>query len=104
MFSTLQSSLGLFSSVSRDRTLATKGDTPMQRNTKWIVTGAIVLAVLAVAVVGGARVAVGASNGDRDGPITGNALDKASAAALQSTGAGRVTGTEIGDEEGYYEV
>ena len=37
-------------------------------------------------------------------PITGEALGGASAAALAHTGGGRVTGTEVGDEEGYYEV
>ena len=36
--------------------------------------------------------------------ITGSALDKASAAALEHTGEGRVTETEVGDEESYYEV
>ena len=39
-----------------------------------------------------------------DEPITGEALDKASAAALAHVGEGRVTGTEVGDEEGYYEI
>jgi uncharacterized membrane protein YkoI len=39
-----------------------------------------------------------------DRPITGQALDKAKAAALEHTGGGRVTETEVGDEEGYYEV
>jgi uncharacterized membrane protein YkoI len=39
-----------------------------------------------------------------EAPITGEALEKASAAALASTGGGRVTGTEVGDEESYYEV
>lgn len=39
-----------------------------------------------------------------DVPITGTALDRASAAALDYIGEGRVTGTEVGDEEGYYEV
>ena len=34
----------------------------------------------------------------------GSALDKASAAALQHTGGGQVTDTEVGDEESYYEV
>ncbi len=33
-----------------------------------------------------------------------SALDKASAAALEETGGGRVTETEVGDEESYYEV
>ena len=37
-------------------------------------------------------------------PITGSALDKASRAALDHTGRGEVTETEVGDEEGYYEV
>ncbi len=39
-----------------------------------------------------------------DVPITGTALEKASAAALKYIGEGRVTDTEIGDEEGYYEI
>ena len=39
-----------------------------------------------------------------DIPITGSALDQASAAALDYLGEGRVTETEVGDEEGYYEV
>ena len=37
-------------------------------------------------------------------PITGAALERASAAALEHTGGGRVTETEAGDEEGAYEV
>jgi len=39
-----------------------------------------------------------------DVPITGAALEQASAAALDYLGEGRVTGTEVGDEESYYEV
>lgn len=39
-----------------------------------------------------------------DIPITGAALEQASAAALEYIGEGRVTETEVGDEEGYYEV
>ncbi len=55
------------------------------------------------AVIGtGIALATGADDGEP--PITGDALTQASAAALQSTGGGRVTETEIGDEEGYYEV
>jgi uncharacterized membrane protein YkoI len=42
---------------------------------------------------------------DGDGqPITGSELDKASAAALRETGGGRVTASELDDEEGYYEI
>jgi hypothetical protein len=39
-----------------------------------------------------------------DEPITGDALERASSAALEYIGEGRVTETEVGDEEGYYEV
>jgi uncharacterized membrane protein YkoI len=39
-----------------------------------------------------------------DVPISGNALDRASQAALDYIGQGRVTDSEIGDEEGYYEI
>jgi uncharacterized membrane protein YkoI len=54
----------------------------------------------------GAAAAIAAAGGgdDNEAPITGDALDKASTAALDQTGEGRVTETEVGDEEGYYEV
>lgn len=39
-----------------------------------------------------------------DIPITGSALEKASSVALKYIGEGKVTDTEIGDEEGYYEI
>jgi len=39
-----------------------------------------------------------------DVAITGDPLERASAAALAYLGEGRVTDTEIGDEEGYYEI
>lgn len=71
----------------------------MDRRTRWIAG-----AGLAVALVGGATGMAGASSGDCETPITGQALGKASAAALAHTGGGRVTGSEVGDEEGYYEV
>ncbi|MBA2446105.1 MAG: PepSY domain-containing protein [Nocardioidaceae bacterium] len=74
----------------------------MNRKTKGIVLG-----VATVAAIGaGAGVAVGAG-GDDDGaeaPITGESLEKATAAALDFTGEGEVTETEVGDEESYYEV
>ena len=41
---------------------------------------------------------------DNEPPITGDALEQASAAALEHTGGGEVTETEVGDEESYYEV
>ena len=66
----------------------------------------------AALVAGAAVVATGASVGiasavggdDSEAPITGQALDRAQAAALEHTGEGRVTETEVGDEESYYEV
>ena len=65
--------------------------------------------VLAAAAGGGAAIAGATGEGDREdrGPdraITGSALDRASQAALKATGGGRVTETEAGDEESYYEV
>jgi hypothetical protein len=41
---------------------------------------------------------------DSEQPITGDALTRASEAALAYTGEGRVTETEVGDEDSYYEV
>jgi hypothetical protein len=65
-----------------------------------------VAAGIAVVVLGGAGAAVvAATTGDDNStPITGTELDRVSAAALAHTGQGRVTGTEVGDEESYYEV
>jgi uncharacterized membrane protein YkoI len=71
----------------------------MERRTKLLIAG-----VAAVALGGGTAVGVSATGGDNDVPITGDALEKASAAALEATGEGRVSDTETGDEEGYYEV
>ena len=70
--------------------------------------GLIAAGVVAVLGVGGAAVAVGTDEaGDDDATqksITGSALKQASEAALQETGGGEVTETEVGDEESYYEV
>jgi uncharacterized membrane protein YkoI len=66
----------------------------------------IAAAAVAALAAGGGAVAVAAAGGDDDAtarPITGEALDKARAAALADT-PGRVTETEVGDEEGYFEV
>ena len=69
----------------------------------------MLIGVLAIAALGagGAAIAGAAAGGDDDGgdkAITGTALDRASAAALRATGGGKVTETEVGDEESYYEV
>lgn len=65
----------------------------------------IAAAVLAVGIGGGAAgVATAADGDDAEAPITGDTLDRATAAALDHTGNGRVTDTEVGDEDSLYEV
>jgi uncharacterized membrane protein YkoI len=63
-------------------------------------------AATAALAAGGAAIAGAASGGDDgDGaPITGSALERASRVALDRVGDGRVSATELRDEEGYYEV
>jgi len=63
-----------------------------------IAAGAIGVALLATAGV------AAATGDDADTPITGPALEQASRAALDHLGEGRVTETEVGDEESMYEV
>lgn len=65
----------------------------------WIAGGVLALAM----AVGGTAAVAGGDAGDTR-PITGASLEKASAAALEATGGGRVTETETGDEDGAYEV
>ena len=72
----------------------------MTRNRKIALGAAAALAIGA----GGAGFAVAGGGDDNEAPITGSALDRASAAALEHTGGGEVTETETGDEESYYEV
>lgn len=73
----------------------------MKKRTKLIAVGVTALAL----AVGGAGVAVATGSGDdSESPISGRSLDLASAAALEATGGGTVTDTEVGDEESYYEV
>jgi uncharacterized membrane protein YkoI len=76
----------------------------MKRSTK-----ILTFTAFAAAVVAGAGVAAAAGGADDaaegpDSPLTGSALQRAEDAALAETGGGRVTGTEVGDEESYYEV
>jgi uncharacterized membrane protein YkoI len=73
----------------------------MTRKLKGIIAAGAALVALAL---GGAALAGASSGGDSEKAISGNALDQASAAALAHTGGGKVTDTEVGDEEGYYEV
>jgi hypothetical protein len=60
-------------------------------------------AAVAVALAAGGT-AMADRDADHDQPITGDDLERASAAALEHTGEGRVTDTEVGDEESLYEV
>ncbi len=72
----------------------------MQTKTK------VMLGVAAVAVAGAIPLSgvAGAAAGEIDTPITGAAFDRASEVALTYIGEGRVTATEVGDEDSYYEV
>ena len=72
----------------------------MSRRTKWIATGAVAVAALGI----GSGIAVASSADDDQPPIPSNELDRATAVALDHTGGGKVVGSEVGDEEGYYEV
>jgi hypothetical protein len=73
----------------------------MKRKTM-IAAGAV---LLVCAGVGATSISMAtAGNTDTDTPIGGDALRRATAAALAHTGEGRVTGTEVGDEESLYEV
>jgi uncharacterized membrane protein YkoI len=67
----------------------------------------VLLAVaLAMVVLAGAGVAYAAGSGEdsSEQQATGPGIEKAKSVALEHTNGGRVTGTEVGDEEGYYEV
>ena len=67
---------------------------------------AIAAAVVALGATGFAFVVSGTAGavGDSETAITGTALEQASKVALAHTKGGRVTDTEVGDEESYYEV
>lgn len=68
----------------------------MRSRTKWLIVGGAA-AVAAVPLIASA-------GSDVDVPIDGADLDRASAVALEHVGHGMVTGTEVGDEESFYEV
>ncbi len=73
-------------------------------NKKTRIIAGVTAGLAALAAAGTGIGVATASGGDSDQPITGDALDAASAAALAHTGEGRVTETEVGDEESFYEV
>jgi uncharacterized membrane protein YkoI len=66
----------------------------------------IIIAAAIVIAAAGATAAAAAAGGDDDATeraITGDALERAKAAVLADT-PGKVTETEAGDEESYYDV
>ena len=71
----------------------------LQRRKLWTALGGGVV-VVGVILIGAAF----ADDDDEDVPITGEELERASAAALAFTGGGEVTDSEKGDEESLYEV
>jgi uncharacterized membrane protein YkoI len=73
----------------------------MRTRTKYLASAAAIAAI----AIGAGAVAAGATGGEeQDTPIPSADIDAASKAALAHTGQGRVTETEVGDEESYYEV
>lgn len=77
----------------------------MRRRNIWITGGALAAAAVVAAGLGVGTAQAGPNEPpENEVPITGDALGKASAAALAHTGGGKVTETEVGDEEGAYEV
>jgi hypothetical protein len=73
------------------------------KRTKLLLIGVAVAAAAAVPAVAQAGNAT-PDDRETDVAITGTNLDRASAAAIDHLGGGRLTGTEVGDEESYYEV
>jgi uncharacterized membrane protein YkoI len=66
----------------------------------WVIA---LVAVLAVAL-GAVTLTAVAQQGDDDQPLTGSALEQATKAALEYTGGGTVTETEVGDDGAAYGV
>jgi uncharacterized membrane protein YkoI len=74
----------------------------MRRRTKLAAAAAAGVTVIGAGV--GTAVAAGGDDAENERPISGDAYDRAAEAALEHTGGGKVTGTEVGDEESMYEV
>ena len=74
----------------------------MKRRTKLAAAAAAGVTVIGAGV--GTAVAAGGDDAEKERPISGDAYDRAAEAALEHTGGGKVTGTEVGDEESMYEV
>ena len=68
---------------------------------------AIAIGAVAALALGGTAIAAATAGRDDDAtdqPIAGRALKHATTVALNHTGGGTVTGTEVDDEQGAYEV
>ena len=79
----------------------------MKRSTKLTTGIAVGLGVVTAAGLAVANASSGEDEPDDDATETaigGDALQRASAAALAHTGGGRVTGSEVDDEESKYEI
>jgi uncharacterized membrane protein YkoI len=72
----------------------------MQPRTKWLTGAAVAVAMIG----GGTGVAIAATSGDDEEPLTGSTLDRAVDAALEETGGGTVVETEAGDDGAAYSV
>lgn len=72
-------------------------------NVKTLLIAAVIAALLALAGAGGVAYATGGGD-DSSSQATGPGIEKAKSVALDYMNGGRVTGTEVQDEEGYYEV
>src|SRR5215210_6088296 len=68
----------------------------------------LIAAAIAMLVLVGAGVAYATGSGDdsseQQQATAGSGIEKAKSVALDHTNGGRVSGSEVGDEEGYYEV
>jgi hypothetical protein len=76
----------------------------MTRRTTTIITTTVVAAGVTAAALAFGLTSFAGGGDDGEAPITGDALTKASAAALAHTGGGTVSETEVGDEDSMYEV
>ncbi|CAA9420474.1 hypothetical protein AVDCRST_MAG82-1393 [uncultured Rubrobacteraceae bacterium] len=66
--------------------------------------GLIAAAVAMLLLVGAGMAYATGSDDDPSSQATGPGIEKAKSIALDHTGGGRVTETEVEDEEGYYEI
>lgn len=77
----------------------------MHARTKNVKTLLIAAAVAMMVLIGaGVAYATGSSGDSSEQQAAGPGIEKAKSVALNYTNGGQVSATEVGDEEGYYEV